>query len=199
MIPFNDGDQLPSGVENVRVVSKDGKAQARADVLLDEPCPRCGEKLAIKQGRYGEFTACSSYPKCRYVKMKETGVNCPECSEGQIVERRSKRGKVFFGCDRYPDCEFVLWKRPVDKPCPGCDRTYMQERITKKSGRELICDAENCGHSEEAEVEEKAEGEEKAGVEEEAEQEAEEEADAGSEDDGDEDEDDAEGDSGAES
>jgi len=129
-------------------VDKEGKAEARKDVLLDDKCPRCGARLAIKHGRFGEFTACSSYPTCRYVRMKEIGVDCPECGKGSIVERRSKRGKQFYGCDRYPDCEFVLWKRPVAKQCPDCGRPYLVERITRKHGRVLTCDAENCEYSE---------------------------------------------------
>ncbi|HXV77363.1 MAG TPA: type I DNA topoisomerase [Candidatus Polarisedimenticolaceae bacterium] len=126
----------------------DGQAEAKPERLLDEKCPRCGAQLAVKQGRFGEFTSCSSYPDCRYVKMKETGVTCPECGKGQLVERRSKRGKVFYGCANYPDCTFVLWRRPVDKACPDCDRGYLVERVTKKSGRELVCEAENCHHRE---------------------------------------------------
>jgi len=134
-------------------VSKDGKAEAKPDVLIDEECPRCQSKLAIKHGRFGEFTACSSYPKCRYIKMKEVGVKCPDCSDGNIVERRSKRGRIFFGCDRYPDCEFVTWKRPVDKACPSCERTYLLDSNTKRWGHRLICDAENCDHVEQVEDE----------------------------------------------
>ncbi len=133
-------------------VNKEGKAEAKADVLLDETCPKCGSKLAIKQGRFGEFTACSNYPKCRYVKMKETGVACPECGRGRIVERRSRRGKLFFGCDRYPDCNFVLWRRPVDRSCPDCGRPYLLERVTKRHGRQLVCDNEACNHVEAAEA-----------------------------------------------
>ena len=135
-------------------VNKDGTAEAKKDVLLDEPCPKCGEKLALKHGRFGEFTACSNYPKCRYIKMKETGVGCPECGKGKIVERRSKRGKLFFGCDQYPDCEFVLWSRPVDKACPSCDRPYLLVKNSKRHGRRLVCDSEGCGHAEEAVEEE---------------------------------------------
>ncbi len=127
-------------------VSREGKAEAKPDQLLDENCPKCNERLAIKQGRFGEFTACSSYPKCRYVKLNETGVECPDCGKGKVVERRSRRGKVFFGCDQYPDCSFVLWKRPVPQHCPNCERPYLLERITKRHGHQLICDAENCGH-----------------------------------------------------
>jgi DNA topoisomerase-1 len=133
------------------VVNKAGVAEAKPDVLLDETCPRCSSRLAVKQGRFGEFTACSNYPKCRYIKMKETGVGCPECGKGAVVERRSKRGKIFFGCDRYPDCSFVLWNRPVAKACPSCARPYLTEKVTKRHGRQLLCDNEGCGYVESSE------------------------------------------------
>ena len=133
-------------------VSKDGTAKAKSDVLLDETCPKCDARLALKQGRFGEFTACSSYPKCRYVKMKETGVTCPQCGKGTIVERRSRRGKLFFGCGAYPDCDFVLWRRPIDKACPECEQTYLVERVSKRHGPQWICDSENCSHEQAAET-----------------------------------------------
>jgi DNA topoisomerase-1 len=133
-------------------VSKQGKAEAKTDVLLDETCPRCRSRLVLKQGRYGEFTACSNYPDCRYVKMKETGVTCPQCGKDRIVERRSRRGKTFYGCAAYPDCDFILWRRPVDKRCPDCNRPYLLERVTKRDGRQLVCDAEGCTYVESAEA-----------------------------------------------
>ena len=129
-------------------VSKEGKAEAKADVILDETCPRCGNKLKIKQGRFGEFTSCSDYPKCKYIKMKETGVDCPECGKGKVVERKSKRGKLFFGCDRYPDCTFVLWNRPIPRACPSCAAPYLVEKVSKKEGRRLLCEREGCGYAE---------------------------------------------------
>jgi DNA topoisomerase-1 len=132
-------------------MNQEGKAEAKAEVLLDEECPKCGSKLAKKHGRFGEFVACSSYPKCRYIKMKETGVGCPECGKGQVVERRSKRGKVFFGCDRYPDCGFVLWNRPVARACPQCARPYLVEKASRRDGRRIICEAEGCGFTAPAE------------------------------------------------
>ena len=140
--------------KNTRKVTmnKDGKAEAKADRLLDEECPKCGSRLAVKQGRYGEFTACSSYPKCGFVRMKETGVDCPECANGKVVERRSKRGKLFYGCSSFPDCNFVTWKKPVDKKCPECDASYLVERITKKAGKQFLCDSENCDHIESADA-----------------------------------------------
>ncbi len=85
----------------------------------------------MKYGRFGEFTACSNYPTCKYVKQKTIGVKCPECSEGEVVERRSKRGKTFYGCSRYPECNFVAWAKPVAEKCPECGSPYMVEKWLK--------------------------------------------------------------------
>jgi DNA topoisomerase-1 len=126
-----------------------GLRAAKPDQVLDELCPRCGANLVIKQGRYGEFTACTKYPECKYVKHKTTGVACPKDADkgGEIVERKSKRGKVFFGCSNYPDCDFVLWNRPIAEPCPKCNAPFLTEKITKKHGRQLICNNEECDYS----------------------------------------------------
>ncbi len=95
-------------------VDREGNITKKADRALDEKCPTCGKHLVVKDGRFGEFTACSDYPRCRYIKLKEVGVDCPRpgCG-GRIVERKSRRGKTFFGCNRYPDCDFVTWYRPL--------------------------------------------------------------------------------------
>jgi DNA topoisomerase-1 len=126
-----------------------GLRAAKPDQILDEKCPRCAANLVIKQGRFGEFTACTKYPECKYVKHKTTGVRCPKDGDkgGEIVERKSKRGKVFFGCSNYPDCDFVLWNRPVVEPCPKCGAPFLVEKITKKHGRQLICNNEECDYS----------------------------------------------------
>jgi len=79
-----------------------GGEQRKPDVPLEEKCPRCGHNLVLKSGRFGEFTACGDYPKCKYVKQKTIGMKCPACGQGELIERRSKRGKTFYGCDRYP-------------------------------------------------------------------------------------------------
>ena len=121
------------------IATKGGLKAAKPDQILDEKCPRCGSNLVIKQGRFGEFTACTNYPDCRYVKLKPTGVTCP-VDGGEIVERKSRRGKTFFGCSNYPDCEFTLWKRPVADKCPDCGAAYLLQRVTKKHGRQLVCD-----------------------------------------------------------
>ncbi|MBI3264243.1 MAG: topoisomerase DNA-binding C4 zinc finger domain-containing protein, partial [Acidobacteria bacterium] len=94
---------------------------------------------------FGEFTACSRYPECKYVKLKGTGVACPK-DAGEIVERRSRRGKVFYGCSNYPDCDFTLWQKPIAEKCPECGAPYLVEKITRRHGRQLVCNNEGCKH-----------------------------------------------------
>ena len=113
-----------------------------------ETCPRCGKNLAIKHGRYGEFTACSNYPKCRYIKQKTTGVVCPKGCGGELIERKSRRGKTFFGCSNYPRCDFVLWDRPVPQPCPKCRSAFTVIKTTRRSGSVRRCHKEDCNFKE---------------------------------------------------
>jgi DNA topoisomerase I len=126
-----------------------GLRAAKPDQILDEPCPRCGANLVIKQGRFGEFTACTKYPECKYVKHKTTGVRCPKDGDkmGEVVERKSRRGKVFFGCSNYPDCDFVLWNRPFAEPCPKCGAPFLVEKVTKKLGRQMLCNNDECDYA----------------------------------------------------
>jgi DNA topoisomerase-1 len=86
-----------------------------------EICPQCGGELVIKNGRYGNFIGCSNYPRCKYTKpiMTEIGVTCPK-DGGAIVERRTRKGRVFYGCANYPECDFTSWKRPLPERCPRC-------------------------------------------------------------------------------
>jgi len=128
-------------------VDKEGNITRKADRVLEEKCPTCGKHLVVKDGRFGEFTACSDYPRCRYIKLKEVGVDCPRpgCG-GRIVERKSRRGKTFFGCNRYPDCDFVTWYRPLAEKCPSCGKPYLLEKITKREGVTRFCDAEGCNY-----------------------------------------------------
>ncbi len=124
---------------------KDGSMASKADVLLEEKCPKCDSQLVLKHGRFGEFTACSSYPKCKFIKQKELGVSCPnEGCEGQVVERRSKRGKLFYGCSKYPDCKFTTWYKPVAEPCPECGHPILVEKTSKKTGDYFACMQEEC-------------------------------------------------------
>ncbi len=129
-------------------LDKEGKITVtkKPDRILDTTCPRCSKPLAVKDGRFGEFTACSTYPDCRYIKLKEVGLDCPrdEC-KGRVVERRSRRGRLFFGCSNDPDCEFVSWYRPVAESCPSCGKDYVLEKVTKRDGTTYFCDADGCG------------------------------------------------------
>ncbi|HEU5066034.1 MAG TPA: topoisomerase DNA-binding C4 zinc finger domain-containing protein, partial [Gaiellaceae bacterium] len=110
--------------------------------LLDETCPECGRPLARKVGRYGPFIGCSGYPECRYIKKeppKSTGITCPQCGQGQIVERHTRFG-LLYGCDRYPDCDFAVNHPPVaDRPCPECGSLLVRR---PKSYRCWNCGAE---------------------------------------------------------
>ena len=137
-----------SGYPECKTTKQIGAAQKKTVVQLDEKCPQCDNNLVQKYGRFGEFTACSNYPTCKYIKQKTIGVKCPECSEGEVVERRSKRGKVFFGCNRYPDCEFVAWSKPVPEKCPDCGNPYLIEKYLK-AGSFLQCPASGCKYKRE--------------------------------------------------
>jgi DNA topoisomerase-1 len=127
------------------ISTKQGVKAAQPDQVLEERCPNCGRNLVVKQGRFGEFTACSNYPACKYVKQKSTGVLCPK-DGGDIVERKSRRGRVFYGCANYPDCDFTLWNRPMPEKCPDCGAPFLVEKITKRHGRQLICNNEACSY-----------------------------------------------------
>ena len=138
-----------SGYPDCKTTKQIGGTQKKADVALEEKCPNCGNHLVLKTGRFGEFTACSNYPTCKYVKQKTIGVKCPECSEGEIIERRSKKGKTFYGCNRYPDCKFVAWGKPVAEKCPECGSPYMVEKWLK-AGPVWQCPNAECKHKQDA-------------------------------------------------
>jgi DNA topoisomerase-1 len=132
-----------SGYPDCKTTKQIGGTQKKSDVPLEEKCPQCGNHLVLKNGRFGEFTACSTYPKCKYVKQKTIGVPCPNCSEGEVVERRSKKGKTFFGCNRYPDCDFVAWGKPIQEKCPDCGSSYLIEKWLK-AGAVAQCPNGEC-------------------------------------------------------
>jgi len=131
-----------SGYPECKTTKQVGGEQ-RKDVPLEEKCPQCSSNLVQKYGRFGEFVACSNYPKCKYVKQKTIGVPCPNCSQGEVVERRSKRGKTFYGCNRYPECDFVAWGKPLPEKCPECGSSYLIEKYLK-SGPVAQCPNAEC-------------------------------------------------------
>ena len=119
--------------------------------IKDEPvgidCEKCGHPMVYKMGRYGKFMACSNFPNCRNTKpiVKKIGVTCPTCKKGDIVERKSKKNRIFYGCNEYPTCDFVSWDKPIARNCPKCD-TYLVEKRTKKKVQ-IKCS--NCDYEEE--------------------------------------------------
>ncbi len=130
--------------------------EPETDEAVDKTCEICGKPMVMKRGRYGTFLACSGYPDCKNTKSaniadggQSTGVACPEkgCS-GELRERKSKRGKVFYGCSCFPECKFAIWDKPVNQPCPRCQAPFLVEKSTKKEGTFLACRHKECGYRE---------------------------------------------------
>ena len=115
------------------------------DIPLDEPCPNCGRNLMIRHGRYGEFTACSGYPECKYVKQNFIGVKCPLCKEGELVEKRARKGNTFYGCSNYPKCKFTAANKPIPEKCPSCGNDYLVEKYLK-DGPVIACPNKECDY-----------------------------------------------------
>jgi DNA topoisomerase I len=107
------------------------------DVPLDEKCPTCGKNFVKRHGRYGEFICCVDYPKCKTVKKEILGVPCPKCG-GDLSPRKTRFGKVFYGCTKYPKCDFTAWDKPVPRTCPKCKSNYMLEKTRKPRGKDPI-------------------------------------------------------------
>ncbi|MEZ7790804.1 type I DNA topoisomerase [Niallia circulans] len=119
--------------------------------IKDEPagedCEECGHPMVFKMGRYGKFMACSNFPECRNTKaiVKDIGVKCPKCHEGNIIERKSKKRRIFYGCDRFPECDFISWDKPLQRPCPKCENMLVEKKL--KKGVQVQC--VNCDYKEE--------------------------------------------------
>ena len=128
-----------------------GHIEVAAEVEINETCEACSRPMQLRWGKYGKFLGCSGYPECTNIRPLEKpvdlGLKCPECHEGNLKERKSRRGKIFYGCDRYPDCKFASWNRPVAGPCPKCGDPILVEKVTKRAGRTRHCRKEECGYS----------------------------------------------------
>lgn len=159
----NDLDEVEDGnVQWVRVVDEfysdfekrleHAEKEMREVEIKDEPagedCEECGSPMVYKMGRYGKFMACSNFPDCRNTKpiVKEIGVKCPKCEEGNIVERKSKKKRTFYGCDRFPGCDFVSWDKPIARKCPKCENLLVEKK--QKKGTQVVCTS--CDYKEEA-------------------------------------------------
>ena len=123
---------------------------------LDENCPQCGSKLVLRHGRYGPFVACSNYPECKYIKSekKDTGIKCPEedCN-GTLVQRKTRKGRIFYGCSSFPKCKHATWDEPVDRPCPECERKFVLKKSPINGQPHFYCGKEGCSYKEDTENE----------------------------------------------
>lgn len=132
--------------------SEDNKAEVET---IERKCPKCQADLVIKVGRYGKFIGCSGYPDCRHIEPleqpKDTEVACPECNQGKILQRKSRRGKIFYSCEKYPSCKYAIWNEPIDESCPECNWKILTLKTTKRKGTEKICPQKECDYSEQIE------------------------------------------------
>jgi DNA topoisomerase-1 len=130
-----------------RPINGENKAEP---VYSDEICEKCGAKMLFKEGRYGKYLACSGYPECRnnqpLVKPKSLDITCPSCEEGEIMEKKSRYGKIFYSCNRYPKCKYALWDKPFAEPCPKCAFPIVVEKTTKRAGTVRKCPQEECDY-----------------------------------------------------
>ncbi|MCF6178038.1 MAG: type I DNA topoisomerase [Geopsychrobacter sp.] len=128
-------------------LNSDGQA-AEEPVFSDEKCEKCGAQMQIKQGRYGKFLGCSAYPECKNIqpleKPKALDIQCPECKEGEMMEKKSRYGKIFYSCNRYPKCKYALWNPPKKEACPKCSWPLTEIKTTKRWGTVQRCPQEDC-------------------------------------------------------
>ncbi len=127
-----------TGYPDCKTTRRLDQAKKIPDIPLDEKCPQCGRNLLLRHGRYGEFVSCSGYPECKWVKQNYIGVKCPLCADGELVEKKARRGNIFYGCSNYPKCEFTSAFKPVAEKCPECGSRYLLEK-TLKDGVYLVC------------------------------------------------------------
>ncbi len=121
---------------------------SKPEIIEGRVCPECQSQLVIKQGRYGKFIGCSGYPNCNFMepleKPTDTEVGCPKCNQGNILKRKSRRGKIFYSCGRYPDCDYAIWDEPLDESCPDCNWPILTIKTTKSRGTEKVCPQKEC-------------------------------------------------------
>jgi DNA topoisomerase-1 len=131
------------------VQGEDGKTEKAQAETTDIICDKCGKNMVIKEGRFGRFLGCSGYPECKNTKPLDMGIKCPqEGCDGNICERRTKRGKVFYGCSKYPDCTYALWDRPIPEACPKCGFPFMIEKVRRGKENDKVCPNKECGYKE---------------------------------------------------
>jgi DNA topoisomerase-1 len=128
---------------------QDSQSPKEVPTLVDKACPKCNAPLVIKQGRYGRFIGCSAYPACKHIESlhqpQDTGVLCPKCGQGNLIERKSRRNKPFYSCATYPKCDYSVWDLPLAEACPQCSWPILTIRSTRQATQEKLCPQKNCG------------------------------------------------------
>lgn len=122
------------------------------EVIEGRDCPECRSPLLIKKGRYGKFIGCSHYPACKHMEPLEkpidTAVQCPQCNQGSLLQRKSRYGKLFYSCSTYPKCNYAVWNEPLQQPCPKCEWPIVTLKTTKRKGTQKVCPQKECGFAE---------------------------------------------------
>ncbi|MCW8883022.1 MAG: type I DNA topoisomerase [Sedimenticola sp.] len=140
-----------------RDINGDKKEQDEPEIVEGRKCPECNSDLVIKRGKYGKFIGCTGYPTCRHIepleKPEDTGVDCPKCAKGTLMKRKSRRGKIFYSCSTYPDCDYATWNEPIAEPCPSCGWPVLTIKTTKRKGTEKVCPQKECSFAEPVEEE----------------------------------------------
>jgi len=131
-----------SGYPECKYTEQNSDEKALQEKFAGEKCEKCGAPMTVKTGRFGSFLGCSAYPECKNIKKieKKTGVKCPECEKGELVEKKTKRGRMFYACNQYPKCKFALWEKPINEKCPKCGGL-----MTEKRNGEKVCGNKECG------------------------------------------------------
>lgn len=122
-----------------------------AQPVTSEKCASCGAPMVVKTGRFGRFLACSAYPECKTTKAITTGIACPECGQGELSEKKTRFGKMFYSCTKYPTCKYALWDKPRKTSCPSCGHPFLVEKFSKKEGASIRCPNQECGYRESSE------------------------------------------------
>ena len=141
---------------NMGETAEDAAKEAEEPTIVEgRSCPKCEGQLVYKKGRYGKFIGCANYPKCKHIEPleppKDTGVECPQCKQGKLIERKSRYGKLFYSCNTYPDCNYATWNPPIAETCPKCAWPVLTIKTTKRWGVEKVCPQKECGWKEQIE------------------------------------------------
>jgi len=131
--------------KNAKPLDDNGKKE---QITTDETCAECGAPMVVKSGRFGKFLACSRYPECKYTKPLSTGIKCP-LDNGEIIERKTRKGRLFWSCSNYPNCKFASWYKPVPERCPSCGADFLLEKVEKDGVLVHFCHKKDCDYKSE--------------------------------------------------